>query len=82
MLARLGRRTAAAGKRNHANDADPVVQRERDHIARADLLAGLGHPASIDPDVPGFDDRLGDGPALGQANEEQEAVDAQVSADA
>ena len=79
MTARFGRRAAARGQAQDLDDPNLAVEREREDASCTDFLARLGDPPPVEPDIALLDDRLGDGPALGQANEEQEAVDPQIS---
>lgn len=80
MIACLGRRTAAGGKGEHTEDPDLAMKRQSEDASGLDLVARPGRAAAVNPDMPGLDHRLGQGSALRQPDEEQKAVDPQVSA--
>ena len=80
MAARFGWRTAAGGDCQHPQNPDLPMKRQGDDAPGFDFVARLGCAPPVDPNVPGFDHRLGQGSALRQPDEEQKPVDPQVSA--
>lgn len=68
-------RASAAGEREHPQDANAAAQRNRDHAADADQLAGFFDPLAIDAHMAGLDQCLRQGPAFDQADAVQIAVD-------
>src|SRR5690348_2549465 len=54
------------------------MQRQRDDAPDAHLLAGFLDASAVDPNVPGVDDRLSEGAALEEPDEEEVAIDPHV----
>jgi hypothetical protein len=69
-LARLGCGAAAVGQTSDAEHADLAVERKRDDGSDPDLLAAFLDAPAVDPDVTGFNHRLGKGAAFDQPDEE------------
>ena len=51
------------------------MQLKRDDASDADFVARFFHPLAVNADMAGLDHMLGEGPALDEPDEEQEAVD-------
>src|SRR5215212_6697948 len=70
-------RTAAFRKSDHLEDANAVVERERDRAADPHRLARLGDASAVDPDMAGLDQPLREAAALHQPDAMEVAVDPQ-----
>ena len=68
-------RTPPGGEAADPKNADPVVERESEHAADPDFLARFLDAPAVKANMPRLDQRLGEGPALHHANEEEEAID-------
>src|SRR5438270_10376986 len=73
--ARFGGGAAAGWQFDNAQDANVVAKRKGDDAADADFVGGFRDALAVDADAALVDDRLGEGAALHQPDEEQEAVD-------